>query len=233
MVTLLTGLAALLGGLLVLVLILRACPPAWLRARPRGNLADADFLVVFAFALTRDVRGEEAAGASNAALADWLLTANPQRKPTIVQEGVYLALLDRARSQPTLNLKGWVIRLPHDPAVYVDTMGATHQCWTLASARGWSRPAVIAHDLQQQRMAWLFKRLYTPERVIVPALPEIPFEPASTQHWGTRSLPGWILWEVLFARPAMGVFGGAVLILLLTLAGAVAAGLPVYLLYRG
>jgi hypothetical protein len=211
----------LLGGLACFVLVLGRWPDAWLRPQPRGDLARADYFAAFALGLGRDDRGQETAGRSNEALADWLLAHNPQRKPTIVQEGVYLALLARA---PATSLAAWVIRLPHDPNVYVDTAGAALQCWALAAVRGLSRPAVVAHDLQQQRMAWIFDRIYTSERVVVPALPSIPFDAASVQHWGTRSRRNWLVWELLFARPALRRYRGAVLVGLAVLAGAVLAG---------
>jgi len=236
MMTLIAPGAALLGGLVGLAVVLWSWPTDWLRARPRGGLAQADHLVVFALGLGRDAAGDETAGASNDALADWLLANNTDRKPTVVQEGVYLALRERQRRRhreadgPELDLAAWVIRLPHDPAAYVGTVEAALQATSLATARGWSRPAVVAHDLHQQRMAWLFEGYYGADRVVVPALPPTPFDPASTQHWGTRSLAGWRVREILLARPAMGVWGGALLVGVVALAGAVLFGVPAYLL---
>jgi hypothetical protein len=220
------GVAGLLGGLAFLALVLRCLPNRWLRPSPRGTLEEADFLAVFALGLRREGRSE-AAGESNAALAEWVLTNNPGRKPTVVQEGVYLALLRRAEADPDLNLSAWVLRLPHAPDVYVDTLGATLQCWALAWERGLCRPAVVAHDLQQQRMAWLFERIFTPERVVVPQLPTIPFDARSVQHWGTRTRAGWLMWELLLARPAMGHSLGALGVAGFVLAGA-SAGVVVF-----
>lgn len=230
MMTLIAPGAALLGGLVGLAVVLWSWPTDWLRARPRGDLAQADHVVVFALGLGRDADGDETAGASNDALADWLLANNPDRKPTVVQEGVYLALRARERRMPDLDLAAWVIRLPHDPTGYVGTVEAALQATALATARGWSRPAVVAHDLHQQRVAWLFERVYGTDRVVVPALPPTPFDPASTQHWGTRSPAGWRAWEVLLGRPAMGVWGGALLAGVVAVAGAIFFGVPAYLL---
>ena len=221
--TLTACLAALLGGLAALALLLRRLPDRWVRPLPCGQVSEADYFAVFALGLGRDASGEETAGASNEALADWLLANNPQRRWAVVQEGVYLALREREKGNPNLRLKRWVIRLPHDPDVYVDTAGATLQCWALASVRGLSRPAVVAHDLQQQRMAWLFERIYTPQRVVIPELPALPFDPNSVQHWGTRSRRNWLLWELLLARPAIGRYRAAVGVGLVVLAGAAAA----------
>jgi hypothetical protein len=220
---------ALVGALAALVLASRTWPDRWLRALPRGDLSRADYFAVFGMGLgPRDARGKPTAGASNEALADWLLANNPRRKPTIVQEGVYLALLAREKLDRKLKLSAWVLRLPHDDGVSVDTAGATLQCWALAAARGLSRPVVVAHDLQQQRMAWLFDRIYTSDRVVIPELPAIPFDPASTQHWGTRSRPNWVLWELLLARPSMGRYRGSLLLGLATLATAALVGLSTF-----
>jgi hypothetical protein len=71
-----------------------------LKATPRGDLAQADSFVVFAFGLGLPVDGTDTAGESNLALARWLLEANPGRQPTVVQDGVYLALRE-------LNAPGW------------------------------------------------------------------------------------------------------------------------------
>jgi hypothetical protein len=223
---LVAGVAALLGGLATFALVLSRCPDRWLRPEPRGDLEQADFFAVFGMGLGRDSQGHETAGKSNEALADWLLANNPRRKPALVQEGVYLALAARERRFPRLQLSTWVVRLPHAPAVYRNTAGAALQCWALAAARGLSRPAVIAHDLQQQRMAWIFDRLFTSERVVVPALPSLPFDAKSVQHWGTRSRRNWLVWELLFARPAIGRHRGGLLLALAALGGAaLAAGL--------
>lgn len=220
----LSVLVGILSGAIAMAVVLLTIPGRWLRAKPRGSLTQADYLAVFALGLGRDSSGNETAGASNDALADWLLANNPQRKPTVVQEGIYLALRQREHIQPDLALSRWVHRLPHDPNVDADTVSAALQCWTLASARGWSRPAVVAHDLQQQRMAWLFQHLYGEDRVVVPELPEIPFDPTSTQHAGTRSQRIWLLVEVMLARPAMGRWGGALIVLAVGLVAALFAG---------
>lgn len=221
------GLAGLLAGVLTLLLVVPRIPSRWLRARPVGTLAQADFLVVLDFGMGRN----GIAGASNEALADWLLSANSARKPTLIQEGVHQALRERERQQPELKLGSWVVPLPHDKKAQMDTTGAALQCWLIATARGWSRPAVVAHDLHQQRAGWLFARLYGADRVVLPELPEIPFDADSVQHWSTRSQTGWLFWELPFARPAMGAFEGLLALLSLGLTAAAVVGLAVgYLL---
>lgn len=209
-------LAAAVGAIVAVVLVLACWPDAWLRAQPRGDLARADFFAVFALGLGRD-----GAGRTNEALADWLLAHNPERKPAIVQEGVYRALLAR---EPARALAAWVIRLPHDPHVYVTTAAAALQCWAIAAVRGLSRPVVVAHALHLQRVAWLFDPLYTSERVVVPEMPTMPFDPDSVQHWGTRSRRGWVVWELLVARPALRRSRGALLVVLAMLIGAALLG---------
>ena len=49
-------------------------------------------------------------------------------------------------------------------------------------------------------MVWTFEQLGF-EGTVVPDIPSIPFDAGSSQHWGTRSRTGWLLWELLLARP--------------------------------
>ncbi len=217
---------ATLGAALAVLGVLAWLPDRWLRARPRGRLRDADVFVAFALGLTRTPTGADGPGESNLAIARWLVTNNPDRKPTVTQEGVYLALLQLQQGQPELKVDQWTVRLPHDPKVYVDTRGAALQCWAVMHMRGWRRPALISHDLQLRRMAWTFERLgFARELVIPDALPAMPFDARSVQHWGTRSRRGWLLWEVFLARPAVGRFAGW-----LWLGGGAAVGAAVGLL---
>lgn len=223
------ALVSTLGGWIAARWLLARWPARWLRATPRGDLLSGDCFAVFGFGLCRDDQGNETAGVSNDALAKWLLVHNPNRKPTFVQEGVYLALRAIEAEWPNLSLDQWIFRLPHEPAAYATTGDATLQCWELATLRGLSRPVVVAHDLQLQRMVWMFEAAFGDDRAIVPEMPCIPFEPASIQHRGTRSRLGWIAWELLLARPAMGRFGAvfafaAIAILGMVLAGGIAVG---------
>jgi hypothetical protein len=189
------------GALLVVFLAATLVPDRWLRADPRGTLAEADVFIVFGLGLGRAPDGGETPGASNAAIARWTIQNNVERKPTIVQEGVYLALQEMERSQPDLGVDAWVIRLPHHPNVYVNTYKATLQCWAIMQALGYHRPALVSHDLQLQRMVWNFERIGWADQVIVPSMPSIPFDSNSIQHWGTRSRRNWVVWELFFARP--------------------------------
>lgn len=191
-----TAVVALLAALSIPLV-----PDSWVRARPKGRPGDGDVYVAFAFGLGRDAAGREVAGESNRALARWLSEHNVGRKPAVVQEGVYLGLKELEAACPGLAVDAWVLRLPHDPRVYVDTYAAAVQARGILAARGWVRPVLVAHDLQLQRLAWTFDELGVGEKPIIPELPPTPFDSSSAQHWGTRSRRGWLIWELFFARP--------------------------------
>jgi hypothetical protein len=188
------------AALLLVAGLMPAVPDRWVRAEPRGRIEDADVFVAFGLGLGRPAAGRETPGESNRALARWLVEHNSGRKPAVVQEGVYLALAELEESRPGLRVDDWAVRLPHRPGVYVDTSGAALQTWAVMDLRGYRRPALVAHDLQLQRVVWTFEQLGCTE-VAVPQMPAIPFDPASSQHWGTRSRTGWLIWELFFARP--------------------------------
>jgi hypothetical protein len=200
--------------LLVLLLVIPALPDRWIRAEPRGSVEDADVFVVFGLGLGPPAGGRETPGESNRALARWLAGHNPGRKPAIVQEGVYLALQELEESRPGLRVSDWAIRLPDRPGVYVDTAGAALQTWAVMDLKGYRRPVLVAHDLQLQRMVWTFDQLAFGD-LVVPDMPSIPFDAGSSQHWGTRSRAGWLVWELLFARPLALRPGGSLLLTLL------------------
>jgi hypothetical protein len=211
------ALALAFGAAATLLLLLRvipAVPDTWIRPEPRGSVEDADVFVVFGLGLGPPAGGRETPGESNRALARWLAEHNPRRKPAIVQEGVYLALQELEESRPGLRVGDWAIRLPHRPGVYVDTAGAALQTWAVMDLKGYHRPALVAHDLQLQRMVWSFEQCGF-EEMVVPEMPSIPFDAGSSQHWGTRSRTGWLLWELLFARPLARRPRGSLLLALL------------------
>jgi hypothetical protein len=113
---------------------------------------------------------------------------------------------------------------PAPPArVYIDTAGAALQTWAILDLKGCKRPALVAHDLQLQRMAWTFEALGL-EDAVVPDLPGVPFDAVSSQHWGTRSRTGWLAWELLLARPLALRPRSALLVALLTMGLFVAVG---------
>jgi hypothetical protein len=177
-----------------IVLVFVVLRPDHCRAQSQGTLNEADSFVVFSFGLGPDAEGKSTAGASNHALAKWVLANNPTRKPTIVQEGVYLALKES-------NTAGsWVIRLSDRPGVYVDTMGGAYQAETLLHLRKLKRPVIVAHDLQLQRAVWSMEAVGVSDYV-VPEMPPTPFDPSSVQHSGTRDEFVWVVRELLFARP--------------------------------
>jgi len=180
----------LAGGLLGCWLVLDVLQGA----KPQGKVEQADSFVVLGFGLVRTAGGQEAAGASNQALAAWLVEHNPERKPAIVQQGVYLALQALVAQQPELHpLDEWVTVLPHDAQAYVDTRGAVLQSWVLMRQLGCSWPAVVSHQLQMRRAGWLFERLPL-DGVILPHIQGIPFD-ADSVHPQTRSLVRYLAFE--------------------------------------
>lgn len=197
--------AMLLGAvaavpLLALVVWAYANRPGWLPAAPRGSLAEADSFVVFNFGVGPTVGGRPTPGESNRALARWLVEHNPARKPTVVQDALYYALEELAADRPGLLDGGWLVRLSDRPDVYVDTMGAAYQAETVLHLRGLTRPVLVSHDQQLQRMAWSFDAVGVRDYV-VPEMPPTPFDPASVQHAGTRWEAAWRVRELFFARP--------------------------------
>lgn len=213
------ALGAGVGAAAFLVLLVLV-PDRWLRAIPRGTVRDADVFVAFGFGLNKTQSGLDAPGGSNLAIALWVVENNPFRKPVIVQEGVYLALKELERTQTRLGVDSWAICLPHDPRVYVNTRGAAMQSWAIMSLKGYHRPALVSHDLQLQRMVWAFEEIGLTDRAVVPDMPTTPFDPASVQHWGTRSRLLWIACELLLARPRAGHYAWAVGMGLWAVAGA-------------
>jgi hypothetical protein len=212
---------ALATAFLVLLGALAVLPDGWVRATPQGDVGRADAFVALAIGLGP----AGSAGESNVALARWLIEHNPDHRPAIVQEGIYLALRELQDADPCMCVEEWVIRLPHREGVYVDTAGAALQAWAILELRGLRRPVLLAHDLHLQRAAWTFEPFGLQE-VIVPDLPGIPFDARSPQHWGTRSRVGWLAWELLFARPLSLRPRSALLLALL------AVGLLVAVRYR-
>jgi hypothetical protein len=183
------------------VLLLGVCvPDSWLRAKPHGNLSEADVWVVFGFGL-RVERDETHAGTSNRALADWIATHHDGTTTLLVQEGIRLALAERIRETGEAFPMECVQTLPHDSKMYVNTKQATQQAVTRLQAWHKERPLLLAHDLQLQRMVWDFAAAGYAD-VVVPELSPIPFDDKSTQHWGTHNRYNWTVWELLAARPA-------------------------------
>jgi hypothetical protein len=84
--------------------------------------------------------------------------------------------------------------------VYIDTVGGALQAEVVLALKKLSRPVLVAHDLQLQRMVWTFEADGRTE-FVVPAMPPIPFDPNSSQHGGTKSRGGWLVREWFGARP--------------------------------
>ncbi len=172
-------------------------------AKPRGNVADADCYILLGFGLAEDADGVLLPGVSNLALAQWLLANNPQRKQTVTQLGAQLALQQLGVS----NSAEWIILLPHNDQVHVDTYGAALQIWLLAEQYGWRTPCLITHPYQSQRAALIFDRLPF-DSLVIPDLTDaaIPWTKDSTQIW-TRNKVNYLVFERLLARPIGRILG--------------------------
>lgn len=178
------------------------------RATPTENweqeMKQADGFIAFGFGLGKDKNGVETPGITNLEIAKWILKNNPQRKPVIVQEGVYLALKQEAK-----NIDTWIIRLPHNPSVYVDTQAAALQSWAIMEKEKFKRVVLISHELQLQRMQWDFERCGLQKRIIIPGIQgSMKYDSNSVQHFGTKSRKGWLVRELIFTRPIKWVLNG-------------------------
>ena len=174
-------------------------------AKPHGDIIAAEAFILLGFGLNQEDDGVIAPGASNMALAQWVASHNPYKLPTITQMGIYLALKELEKEQPDLAIDTWVINLPHDPRVHVDTAGAALQIWLICENTGISRVCLVTHPHQSERARRIFGKLPLTE-LIMPHLPDIPYDPASIQIW-TRSRFYYLLFEYLMARPIGYLFG--------------------------
>lgn len=176
-------------------------------ASPQGNLADADAFILLGFGLVEQANGRLAPGASNLALAKWVVAHNHLRLPTITQEGTYLALKELEAADPSLDVDRWAINLPHDAHVHVDTHGAALQIWLIFFNTGIRRPLLVTHPYQSERARRIFSKLPLDEIIIPSIAPSIiPFTPNSTQRW-TRNLLWYTIFEFMMARPIGRLFG--------------------------
>lgn len=176
-------------------------------AAPAGVLADADSFVVLGFGLVVGENGRYQPGASNQALAEWVVANNPLRLPTITQHGVYLAFKELEIKNPALDIDRWVICLPHDLDVHVDTHGVALQVWLIFNNTGLERPVLVAHPYQSERSRRIFANLPLNEIIMPEIQPtDIPFAPDSIQRW-TRNLFWYSVFEFFLARPIGRLFG--------------------------
>ncbi|RMG97024.1 MAG: hypothetical protein D6706_09280 [Chloroflexi bacterium] len=182
--------------------------PSYLQliAKPQGNINAADGFALLGFGLRRE-NGRLTPGDSNLALARWLIQHNPHKHPTITQQGTYLALKTLATQQPHLSLDNWVINLPHDDRVHVDTHGAALQIWLLAQQHHIRRLCLVTHPWQSERARRIFSKLPLDE-LIIPDYTQIhiPFDPQSIQRW-TRGRLHYLFFELCMARPIGHLFG--------------------------
>lgn len=171
-------------------------------ANPQGVVDSADFFILLGFGLAKDTEGDLLPGASNLALARWLIAHNTERKPTITQLGTELALKQLAADSAE-----YIHPLPHNDDVHVDTHGAALQIWLLAEQNKWRRPCLVTHPLQSERAHRIFAKLPF-DALILPAIPQdaIPLTPDSIQRW-TRNRFNYTLFEWLMARPIAKIFG--------------------------
>lgn len=170
------------------------------RADPVGELNRADYFIVLGFGIVRGPKGDDAPGRSNLALAKWLLTNNPNRKQAVVQYGVFLALRELGET----DLDKWITVLPDHKDIHVDTRAALLQAWALTDKQGLQRPAIVCMPMQSARALWIANKMM--EQVVLPFLPEMPFDSESTQLW-TRSPQLYGLFELIIARPVGLLFG--------------------------
>ena len=170
------------------------------RADPVGELNRADHFIVLGFGIVRGPEGNDTLGRSNLALAKWLLTNNPNRKQAVVQYGVFLALQELGET----DLDNWITVLPDHKDIHVDTRAALLQAWALTDKQGLQRPAIVCMPMQSARALWIANKMM--EEVVLPSLPEMPFDPESTQLW-TRSPLLYALFELIVARPVGFLFG--------------------------
>ena len=176
-----------------------------LTARPSGQIAAADAFVLLGFGLNQTKDGRDAPGASNLALARWLVVNNQSRLLTITQMGPYLALKALEKERPDLAVDTWTLNLPHDPRVHVDTAGAALQIWLLCENAGLEHVVLVTHPHQSERARRIFNKLPLTE-IIMPDLPHIPYDPVSVQRW-TRSRFHYLFFEFVMARPIGYLFG--------------------------
>ena len=170
------------------------------RADPVGDLNRADYFIVLGFGIVRGPRGRDEPGRSNLALAKWLLANNTTHKPAIIQYGVHLALKELGET----DLDEWTTVLPDHEDIHVDTRAALLQAWALTDKRGLRRPVIVCMPMQTVRALWIANRMM--EEVVLPSLPDMPFEAESTQWW-TRGPLLYGLFELMIARPMGFVFG--------------------------
>ena len=183
---------------------MQASTTSWrLVAQPQGQVDSADTFILLGFGLTQTSSGILTPGESNLALARWLLANNPQRKSTITQLGTELALRELLGGDSA----EFIIPLPHNNDVHVDTHGAALQIWLLAEQNNFRRPCLVTHPLQSERAYRIFKKLPFDE-LIVPnmAASAIPMTPNSIQRW-TRNRLNYTIFERLMARPIGRIFG--------------------------
>ena len=180
-------------------------------APSQGSLDQAEAFVLLGFGLVVDPAGNISPGVSNTHLASWLIEHNPKKLLTITQEGTYLGLQKAQTSQGTnitpKNLDSWVINLPHDPHVHVDTHGAALQIWLLCRQHRIRKIALVTHPYQSERARLIFDKLPLEEIIIPDIAPDsIPFTPDSSQRW-TRSWFWYAIFEFVLARPIGRLFG--------------------------
>lgn len=176
-------------------------------ASPQGDTTQGDVFILLGFGLEEDPDGTLRPGISNQKLAEWVVANNPHRLPTITQEGTKLALEELESADPSLNTERWVINLPHDPHVHVDTYGAALQIWLLCFNTELTRPVLVTHPYQSERARRIFSKLPLSEIIIPYIEPDsVPFTPDSTQHW-TRNRYWYFIFEFVMARPIGRLFG--------------------------
>lgn len=167
--------------------------------------SEIDGFILLGFGLNQNADGTFSPGKSNMTLAKWVVKNNPSRLPTLTQMGTYLALKELEANDPSLNIDRWAINLPHDDTVHVDTYGAALQIWLICANVGLERVVLVTHPWQSDRAKRIFQKLPLAE-IIIPALPDTPFDKSSIQRW-TRTPWLYLIYEFCMARPIGRLFG--------------------------
>ena len=169
---------------------------------PVGCPESGDCYIVMGFGLGETPNGQKVAGKSNRDLARFLLDANVDAWPAVVQHGVWLALCELQQEAPAYadrNLD-WVVPLPHDSDFHVDTRTAALQSLALLHYLGRASPILVAHPDQLKRVAFLLAHLPVEGAFIVPEMCPVRYDLESEQVWTRRRII-YCSFELFVSRP--------------------------------
>lgn len=179
----------------------------WLRAEPthgwQEKIKTIDTAIILGFGYERDALGHLRAGKSNAFLMQWALE-HTHADTLLVQEGG-LAAYNQINVQGEVKGKKSFRIHRHIDDIDLNTFQTAYCALEKMEQLGKRKAVLVAHDLQLQRVAWIFKKL-TPSRAdaaeykfIVPHIPPTPF-PADSDQLRTRSKLLYIFCELFGSR---------------------------------